>query len=136
MKNKNSKKIEKQRLDSLKIDVGLQILELRILRNVTQGVLAKMIGTQQPSIARAERGATTPSIDFLNKIAVALQTELIPPKFALVEANDARYQHEKAHIKYKFETPTTTHHIEGAKNTISISSNSPETRATELSFVV
>lgn len=134
MKTNNKKRIEKENIDNLRIDTGLQILELRILRNVTQGVLAKMIGTQQPSIARAERGAITPSLDFLNKIAVALRTELIPPKFALVEANEIRYKNENADIKYKFESPTTVHDIDISGSNMSIKLNSPETRATELSL--
>lgn len=133
MKKINKKKIEKERLDGLKIDVGLQILELRILRNVTQGALAKMIGTKQPSIARAERGATAPGLDFLNKIAVALKTELISPKFTLVEANESHYQNEKADARYRFDSSTIVHNVEKAGDT-SIQLNSPETRATELSF--
>ncbi len=92
-------RILKEKLDDLKIDVGLQILELRLIKNKTQDALAKMIGTQQPSIARAERGATIPSLDFLNKIAVALGTELIAPKFSLVEENERRFRSEMAAVK-------------------------------------
>lgn len=83
---------EQKDIDDLKINVGLQILELRLLKNVTQAKLAKLIGTEQPSIARAERGAIVPSLTFLHKIATALDTYLISPKFAIVEENEARYQ--------------------------------------------
>jgi transcriptional regulator with XRE-family HTH domain len=78
-------------INDLKIDVGLQILELRILKNLTQAKLAKLIGTEQPSIARVERGTLLPSLSFLHKIAKAVDTELIPPRFALVEANERQY---------------------------------------------
>jgi|SRR3989338_1764475 len=84
----------KERLDDMKVDIGLQILELRILKNITQEKLAALIGTQQPGIARAERGVVTPSITFLNKIATVLDTELIPPKFAAVEENEMNYKNK------------------------------------------
>lgn len=86
------KSFEKNDLDSIKMNVGLQILELRLIKNLTQKQLAKKIGTKQPSVARVERGALAPSLTFLYKIAAAVGTDLIPPKFAIVETNEQLYQ--------------------------------------------
>ncbi|HCR52441.1 TPA: hypothetical protein DIV48_02210 [Candidatus Kaiserbacteria bacterium] len=86
------KSFGKNDLDSIKMNVGLQILELRLIKNLTQKQLAKKIGTKQPSVARVERGAMAPSLTFLYKIAAAVDTELIPPKFAVVERNEQLYQ--------------------------------------------
>ncbi len=86
------KSLEKKDLEDLKIGIGLQILELRLIKNLTQEQLARKIGTKQPSIARVERGALLPSLTFLHKIAEALKTDLLPPKFALVEQKEMDYQ--------------------------------------------
>ena len=64
--------------------IGLQIENLRIVKGVTQEQLADMIGTKQPSIARAESGETLPSLSFIKKIADALNTD-ISLKFDLNE---------------------------------------------------
>lgn len=60
------------------------ITEARLYADMSQAELAKKIGTQQPSIARAEKGAVVPSIDFLQKIAKAIGTYLVPPKFGFM----------------------------------------------------
>lgn len=88
-------------IENLKIETGLQILEMRLLRNVTQAKLARLIGTEQPSIARVERGAVLPSLSFMHKIAVALKTELIPPKFAAVEESEIIAEIDAIHADYK-----------------------------------
>ena len=69
-----------------KINIGLEILGVRIEENLSQKKLASMIGTQQPSIARVERGAVSPTISFLSKIARATKRRWI---FALTR-DDAR----------------------------------------------
>ena len=67
--------------------IGLALEEARIKKGLTQKQLAKMINTQQPSIARVENGAQIPSFSFLQKIAGALNTYLLPPKFAGINDN-------------------------------------------------
>lgn len=52
------------------------IIEKRIQRGMTQAQLAKKIGTKQSAIARLESGSYNPSIEFLNKVAVALNARL------------------------------------------------------------
>ena len=74
----------------LYFDIGQMILETRILKGITQKELAEMVGTKQPSIARIESGSSLPSLSFLKKIADALDTELISPKFAVLEGKEFR----------------------------------------------
>ena len=53
-----------------------QIIMARKERNLTQKDLAELIGTKQSNISRLESGNYNPTIDFLNKIAVAVGKEL------------------------------------------------------------
>lgn len=58
------------------LEPGYQIARLRIARGLTQAQLAQMVGTKQPSIARLEKGESTPSLAFLEKLAEALGARL------------------------------------------------------------
>ena len=69
------------------LEPGYQVARLRMLQGLTQAQLAEMVGTRQPSIARLENGSSTPSLSFLNKIAVALNAK-IEVKF-IAEINEA-----------------------------------------------
>lgn len=80
-----SPEVEKQVARDLAFQTGLQIERLRIFRGVTQEKLAKMIGTQQTSISRAESGSILQSLGFLRKIASALNTYVVAPRFAALE---------------------------------------------------
>ena len=82
---KVSSEVERQVERDLAFQTGLQIERLRILRGVTQEKLAKMIGTQQTSISRAESGGILQSLGFLRKIALALDTYVMAPRFAALE---------------------------------------------------
>ncbi len=92
-KSKYLEKIEKKRIPlAQKQDINYinmrisQMVELaRLEKGLTQAELAKKVGTKQPSIARLESGETPPSILFLNKIAKALNTHLIEPRFESIE---------------------------------------------------
>ena len=63
--------------------IGKEVLMARVARGYTQIGLAKLVGTKQPSIARLESGASKPNIAFLEKIATALETDLILPKLKI-----------------------------------------------------
>jgi transcriptional regulator with XRE-family HTH domain len=56
------------------LDVSEAIMRLRRLRGLTQEELAERIGTQQPAIARIERGASNTTLATLVKLADALGT--------------------------------------------------------------
>lgn len=59
-----------------KLEPGYQVARLRIKLGLTQAQLAEMVGTKQPSIARLESGASSPSLSFLEKVAEALGAEM------------------------------------------------------------
>ena len=58
------------------LEPGYQIARLRIARGLTQTQLAEMVGTKQPSIARLEKGETSPDLAFLKKLALALDARI------------------------------------------------------------
>lgn len=53
-----------------------QLIEVRIKNKMTQLDVAKKIGTKQSAIARLESGNVNPSLEFLQKIAQALNAKL------------------------------------------------------------
>ncbi len=61
---------------SYKLELGYEIARLRLLRGLTQGELAEIIGARQPSIVRLENGARIPSLAFLKRIARALDARI------------------------------------------------------------
>lgn len=65
----------------LEHDVHMEVSNLitaaRIRDGLSQKELAKLVKTQQPSIARLEGGKFLPNVGFLDKIAKALGTHLI-----------------------------------------------------------
>ncbi len=74
---------EKQQMHSPKFraaayeqEPAYQIARLRILRRLTQSQLARLVGTQQPSIARLESGKTDPDFPFLRQLAEALDARV------------------------------------------------------------
>jgi transcriptional regulator with XRE-family HTH domain len=69
----------------LAYEIGKMITDARISKNMTQQKLAKLVGTKQPSIARIEKGSSLPSLSFLQKIATAFHTQLLPPRLEFLE---------------------------------------------------
>lgn len=65
----NSKPVEEVILG---MSLGKQIRHLRKVRGLTQKELAKILGTQQSSIARVETDNYLPSLSFLLRIAEVL----------------------------------------------------------------
>ena len=68
----------KEAYDKLEPEFNLakMIIKKRTEEGLSQGELAKKIGTKQPSIARLESGNYNPSIVFLRKIVQALNADL------------------------------------------------------------
>lgn len=66
------------------LEPGYQIARLRIARGLTQTQLARMVGTKQPSIARLEKGESSPDLAFLKRLANALgariEVNVVPMK--------------------------------------------------------
>ncbi len=59
-----------------KLDLGRQILHLRLERGWTQKELADRAGTKQANISRLENGLLNPSVDMLQRVAEALGADL------------------------------------------------------------
>lgn len=53
-----------------------QLIKARIKKGISQKELAKRIGTKQSAIARFESGNVNPSLEFLQKIAIAMGRRL------------------------------------------------------------
>lgn len=56
-------------------EIQEEIIQLRIAKGLSQKDLADMIGTKQSAISRLETGDYNPSIQFLSKLAHALDKE-------------------------------------------------------------
>jgi transcriptional regulator with XRE-family HTH domain len=80
-------------------DLSNLVFEARVYAGMSQKELADRMGTKQPSIARVENGEVTPSINFLMKIAKAVNTSLISPKFKFMTEN---YNQQNLYISYNF----------------------------------
>lgn len=76
--------VDKKRKD-VGYRVGRMVTEARIIKNLTQEELAEKTRTSQSAIARLESGKSVPSLRVLVKLAKAINTYLIPPKFAFME---------------------------------------------------
>jgi len=67
-----------------------QIIDLRLKRKLSQAQLAKRIGTQQPSIARMEARGSVGNLDYLRRVANALdarlEVRLVPRKASSTSA--------------------------------------------------
>ena len=53
-----------------------EVIAARIEHNLTQKQLADLVGTKQSNISRFENGNANPSIEFLKKIALALNKKV------------------------------------------------------------
>ena len=69
-----------------------QLKRLRILKKLSQTELAKKVGTRQPSIARLESGYGINNLNFLRRVAEALDAEVeihLKPKTAAARSQKA-----------------------------------------------
>ncbi len=76
------------KIDDWEFDVSLLVTEARLFAGLTQGELAKKMKTKQPSIARVESGRVLPSLDFLHRLAKAVGTELVLPRFVFMDKKE------------------------------------------------
>lgn len=57
--------------------IGQAVRERRLALGLSQAEVAERAGMSQPALSRLEAGGTVPTISVLERIAVALETELI-----------------------------------------------------------
>lgn len=57
--------------------LGKRIKELRVGRGVSQEELAEVMGANPKYLSSVERGRENPTLDFLMKLAAALEAELV-----------------------------------------------------------
>lgn len=69
----------------IKQKIAFMVRESRIKRGLTQKELAERMNTKQASISRVENEKSLPSLEFLEKMAQALDTQLDPPHFSFLE---------------------------------------------------
>lgn len=98
----NKEFAEEYKKTDLAFEIGQMVIEARIIKGITQAKLAKLVKTKQPSIARLEKGNYLPSLSFLKRIASALKTYLLPPKFAfMVEVKEVKQYNETVQAEHK-----------------------------------
>jgi transcriptional regulator with XRE-family HTH domain len=80
LRNKLLQSSESFREEFYKRDLALEISHMivreRIKKGLTQFQLAELMGTQQPAIARIEKGSSFPDLEFLERVSKALQVNL------------------------------------------------------------
>jgi DNA-binding XRE family transcriptional regulator len=62
--------------NELEYKVIREFIKARLEKNLTQQQLADLVGTQQSNISRLESGNYNPSLDFLDKLAKALDKRI------------------------------------------------------------
>jgi len=82
---KISREAELNVLKDTAFQLGRIIERARTTKGKTQNELAKKIGSSQSVIARIESGGKLPSFSFLQRIADAFETYLVPPRFGFME---------------------------------------------------
>lgn len=60
----------------LEYEIARALIRARIEKRLTQAQLAKKLKTKQSVISRVESGQSTPSLSFLKRLAVILDTSL------------------------------------------------------------
>ncbi len=81
----SDKDTENAYYDDLAHDTGTNITRARLRADLTQHELALKLDTTQSVIARLESGGRVPSLQYLRRIALALDTYLVPPSFLSIQ---------------------------------------------------
>lgn len=57
------------------LDIANTVLRLRLAKGWSQAELARRVGTRQANISKLENGLANPTVDFLRRVAKALETD-------------------------------------------------------------
>lgn len=69
--------INENKYDSISEKIANEIIRIRMEQNLTQKDLAKLCNIQQSNISRLENATYNPSVQLLEKIAIATGKELV-----------------------------------------------------------
>jgi transcriptional regulator with XRE-family HTH domain len=95
----NSEYQEVEQKFKLILDLADDILRLRMEKGWSQAELAELAGTKQANISRLESGLSNPSVNFLQKVAKALGTNIF-------------INFENVTLKYDFSADTENQSLE------------------------
>lgn len=59
------------------LDIAGAVVRLRQAKGWSQAELARRAGTRQANISKLENALANPTLDFLNRVAAALETDLV-----------------------------------------------------------
>ena len=71
------------------MEIADEVLRLRLAKGWSQSELARRVGTKQANISKLENGLGNPTLDFLRRVAKALDTDL-SVRFERPEAAEAQ----------------------------------------------
>lgn len=74
--NSDDEVVEALKENELEYQVIRELIAARLEKNITQKQLADIIGTKQSNISRLESGNYNPSLEFLSKMAKALDKRI------------------------------------------------------------
>jgi transcriptional regulator with XRE-family HTH domain len=83
--------VEAERALTPVLDLANDVLSLRIRKGWSQEELARRMGTRQSNVSRVENGLANPTVEFLQKLAKALGTELVIRLKSEEEADRTKY---------------------------------------------
>ncbi len=73
---KDSKYVEEIKKREPEYQLARQMIKARLMKKMTQGELAKEVGTDQAVISRLENMSAHPSLELIRRIAKALNTPI------------------------------------------------------------
>lgn len=73
---KNPKIRQALKDSEVEFQIARSMIEARIQKGLTQSAIAKKMNTRQSVISRFETGQTTPTVSFLKRLAIALNSRL------------------------------------------------------------
>ncbi|MBE5909192.1 MAG: helix-turn-helix transcriptional regulator [Lachnospiraceae bacterium] len=76
MKKRYESDLLPKQYSDARIGLATQLRQARIAKHMTQQAVAELAGTQRSNISRMESGKYNPSLDFMVKVAEAMDLEL------------------------------------------------------------
>lgn len=109
----------------LNFELSNLISDARIYAGITQEELADLMGAQQSAVARAESGGHEVKLSFIERVAKAVGTELVLPRFAFMNVPKVQNISTNAYSNASFSILSPYHKIrnESTSNYINVPTN-------------